>query len=133
MHYSKEKVILNTSPSLYVSSPAPLPSSRQQNNFTQRAGLLNNILPIVNGTKIPKTNEKRLFGSDTDFLHDYKDDNNSLISFLKMSYLSRNHTDLEKENAHFRISEAIISTIEHIKWNKQMPIECMNTKIIYHK
>ncbi|XP_023291231.2 run domain Beclin-1-interacting and cysteine-rich domain-containing protein isoform X1 [Lucilia cuprina] len=42
----------------------------------------------------------------------------SLTRFLQMSHLSRNNTELEKENAHFRISEAIISAIEHIKWNK---------------
>lgn len=42
----------------------------------------------------------------------------SLTRFLQMSHLSRNNTDLEKENAHFRVSEAIISAIEHIKWNK---------------
>uniref|UniRef100_A0A1I8QBJ1 Phorbol-ester/DAG-type domain-containing protein n=1 Tax=Stomoxys calcitrans TaxID=35570 RepID=A0A1I8QBJ1_STOCA len=44
----------------------------------------------------------------------------SLTQFLKMAH-SRNDTELEKENAHFRISEAIISAIEHIKWNKQTP------------
>ncbi|XP_075158683.1 run domain Beclin-1-interacting and cysteine-rich domain-containing protein rubicon [Haematobia irritans] len=44
----------------------------------------------------------------------------SLTKFLKMAH-SRNDTELEKENAHFRISEAIISAIEHIKWNKQGP------------
>ncbi|KAM7348243.1 run domain Beclin-1-interacting and cysteine-rich domain-containing protein rubicon [Cochliomyia hominivorax] len=49
----------------------------------------------------------------------------SLTRFLQMSHLSRNNTELEKENAHFRISEAIISAIEHIKWNK---LETQNDK-----
>ena len=42
----------------------------------------------------------------------------SLTRFLQISHMSRNNTELEKENAHFRISEAIISAIEHIKWNR---------------
>ncbi|XP_036319286.1 run domain Beclin-1-interacting and cysteine-rich domain-containing protein isoform X1 [Rhagoletis pomonella] len=41
----------------------------------------------------------------------------SLTDFLQTSQMSRNNTDLEKENAHFRVSEAIISAIEHIKWD----------------
>uniref|UniRef100_T1PLU9 Phorbol-ester/DAG-type domain-containing protein n=1 Tax=Musca domestica TaxID=7370 RepID=T1PLU9_MUSDO len=49
----------------------------------------------------------------------------SLTRFLQMSQSSRNNTELEKENAHFRISEAIISAIEHIKWNKQVPNETL--------
>uniref|UniRef100_A0A1A9WAH2 Phorbol-ester/DAG-type domain-containing protein n=1 Tax=Glossina brevipalpis TaxID=37001 RepID=A0A1A9WAH2_9MUSC len=42
----------------------------------------------------------------------------SLTRFLQMSHLSHNNTQLEKENAHFRISEAIITAIEHIKCNR---------------
>lgn len=42
----------------------------------------------------------------------------SLTDFLETSQMSRNNTDLEKENAHFRVSEAIISAMEHIKWDK---------------
>ncbi|XP_067640504.1 run domain Beclin-1-interacting and cysteine-rich domain-containing protein isoform X2 [Eurosta solidaginis] len=42
----------------------------------------------------------------------------SLTDFLQTSQMSRNNTDLEKENAHFLVSEAIISAIEHIKWDK---------------
>lgn len=42
----------------------------------------------------------------------------SLTRFLQISHMSRHNTELEKENAHFRISEAIISAIEHIKWNR---------------
>ncbi|XP_039960797.1 run domain Beclin-1-interacting and cysteine-rich domain-containing protein [Bactrocera tryoni] len=41
----------------------------------------------------------------------------SLTDFLETSQMSRNNTELEKENAHFRVSEAIISAIEHIKWD----------------
>lgn len=50
-------------------------------------------------------------------------DNQSLTTFLQMAQLSRNNTELEKENAHFRISEAIISAIEHIKWAKLEPVK----------
>lgn len=41
----------------------------------------------------------------------------SLTDFLQTSQMSRNDTELQKENAHFRVSEAIISAIEHIKWD----------------
>lgn len=53
----------------------------------------------------------------------------SLTRFLQMSQASRNNTQLEKENAHFRISEAIISAIEHIKWNKQTPLSTQSEKL----
>ena len=45
----------------------------------------------------------------------------SLTAFLQKSQLFRNNTELEKENAHFLVSEAIISAIEHIKWAKTEP------------
>lgn len=123
MHCPQERRSTDAFSSTTSLSLPPL-SLQQNRNFTPRFGILDSFLPIVNGTKIPKNNKKCLFQTDPDILRDYKDDDNSLIGFLKMSYMSRNHTDLEKENAHFHISEAIISTIEHIKWNNQMPIEC---------
>ncbi|XP_030380718.1 run domain Beclin-1-interacting and cysteine-rich domain-containing protein [Scaptodrosophila lebanonensis] len=46
-------------------------------------------------------------------------DNQSLAAFLQMSRYTHNNTDLEKENAHFRISEACITAIEHVKWTRQ--------------
>ncbi|XP_055389716.1 run domain Beclin-1-interacting and cysteine-rich domain-containing protein isoform X2 [Condylostylus longicornis] len=45
-------------------------------------------------------------------------DDQNLASLLKTNLFSSNHTDLERENAHFKISEAVISVIEHIKWTK---------------
>lgn len=49
-----------------------------------------------------------------------KMDNQSLAAFLQMSrYTHNNNTDLEKENAHFRISEACITAIEHVKWSRR--------------
>ncbi|KAH8388115.1 hypothetical protein KR093_011809, partial [Drosophila rubida] len=46
-----------------------------------------------------------------------KRDSQSLAAFLQMSRYTHNNTDLEKENAHFRISEACITAIEHVKWS----------------
>lgn len=48
-----------------------------------------------------------------------KMDNQSLAAFLQMSRNSHNNTELEKENAHFRISEACITAIEHVKWSRR--------------
>ncbi|XP_017850206.1 run domain Beclin-1-interacting and cysteine-rich domain-containing protein isoform X2 [Drosophila busckii] len=53
-------------------------------------------------------------------------DKQSLTAFLQMSRCSHNNnTQLEKENAHFAISEACIAAIEHVKWRRheqQQPI-----------
>ncbi|XP_064538646.1 run domain Beclin-1-interacting and cysteine-rich domain-containing protein [Drosophila montana] len=46
-------------------------------------------------------------------------DNQSLAAFLQMSRNTHNNTELEKENAHFRISEACIAAIEHVKWSRR--------------
>ncbi|KAH8291622.1 hypothetical protein KR018_007410 [Drosophila ironensis] len=48
-----------------------------------------------------------------------KMDQQSLASFLQMSRQTHNNTQLEKENAHFRISEACITAIEHVKWSRR--------------
>lgn len=48
-----------------------------------------------------------------------KIDNQSLAEFLQMSRYTQNNTELEKENAHFRISEACIAAIEHVKWSRR--------------
>lgn len=42
----------------------------------------------------------------------------SLTTFLHAAQFSRAHNDLERENAHFSLSEAMISAIEQIKWRK---------------
>ncbi|XP_066589438.1 run domain Beclin-1-interacting and cysteine-rich domain-containing protein isoform X2 [Prorops nasuta] len=43
----------------------------------------------------------------------------SLMSFLSSGQFSRANAELDRENAHFRISEAMIAAIEQLKWNKQ--------------
>lgn len=42
----------------------------------------------------------------------------SLTSFLQSAQFSRANTELERENAHFSVSEAMISAIEQIKWRR---------------
>ncbi|XP_017156071.1 uncharacterized protein LOC108164709 isoform X1 [Drosophila miranda] len=51
-----------------------------------------------------------------------KMDQQSLATFLQMSRYTHNNTDLEKENAHFRISEACITAIEHVKWSRRKDV-----------
>lgn len=46
----------------------------------------------------------------------------SLTSFLESAQFSRVNSDLERENAHFSVSEAMISAIEQIKWERQQKI-----------
>uniref|UniRef100_A0A182K5P9 DUF4206 domain-containing protein n=1 Tax=Anopheles christyi TaxID=43041 RepID=A0A182K5P9_9DIPT len=43
------------------------------------------------------------------------------IPILKAVYFSRNNNDLDKENAHFKLAEALISTFELLKWKS-----CLN-------
>ncbi|XP_054728320.1 uncharacterized protein LOC129237538 isoform X1 [Anastrepha obliqua] len=104
-------------------------------------GVLNAFMPVC-GKKLRSRNSQNLFEDGISTL-DYKNTINdsskeateenciklseapkqlpkhqqSLTDFLQTSQMSRNNTDLEKENAHFRVSEAIISAIEHIKWD----------------
>lgn len=125
MHYTPERTSTGATSLAHISSTPLLLPLQGSNNLRQPNRILDSLLSVVNGTKIPKKHHKCLFETHAEFLRDYKDDDDSLVGFLKMSYMSRNHTDLEKENAHFHISEAIISTIEHIKWNNQMPMESM--------
>uniref|UniRef100_A0A182YR77 DUF4206 domain-containing protein n=1 Tax=Anopheles stephensi TaxID=30069 RepID=A0A182YR77_ANOST len=42
------------------------------------------------------------------------------IPILKAVYFSRNNNDLDKENAHFKLAEALISTFELLKWKSAM-------------
>lgn len=42
----------------------------------------------------------------------------SLTSYLQAAQFSHGNTDLERENAHFNVSEAMISAIEQIKWSE---------------
>lgn len=42
----------------------------------------------------------------------------SLASFLQTAQFSRTNTEIERENAHFSVAEAMISAIEQFKWMK---------------
>ncbi|XP_034230440.1 run domain Beclin-1-interacting and cysteine-rich domain-containing protein isoform X2 [Thrips palmi] len=45
----------------------------------------------------------------------------SLFSFLSSGQFSRANAELDRENAHFSISEAMIAAIEQVKCNKEIP------------
>lgn len=47
-----------------------------------------------------------------------KIDSQNLAIFLQSAQFSRASNDLERENAHFSVSEAMISAIEQMKWSK---------------
>lgn len=44
----------------------------------------------------------------------------TLTSFLSSSQFSRTNAELDRENAHFSISEAMIAAIEQIKWKRDL-------------
>ncbi|KAK9872229.1 hypothetical protein WA026_017032 [Henosepilachna vigintioctopunctata] len=46
----------------------------------------------------------------------------SLISFLTSSKISRTNAELDRENAHFSVSEAIISALEQIRYNQDLQL-----------
>ncbi|XP_030564350.1 uncharacterized protein LOC115765106 [Drosophila novamexicana] len=110
-----------------------------QDEEANSAVLMHNFLP-VNGRKLDKRQRLSLFEGVS--MLDYNDcqastatttttapldisssgnkiDNQSLTAFLQMSRNTHNNTELEKENAHFRISEACIAAIEHVKWSRR--------------
>lgn len=47
----------------------------------------------------------------------------TLTSFLSSNQFSRTCAELDRENAHFSISEAMIAVIEQIKWKKDLKID----------
>lgn len=44
----------------------------------------------------------------------------SLISFLQTVHFSSSNSELERENAHFSICQAVICAIEQLKWNNRL-------------
>ncbi|XP_052867854.1 run domain Beclin-1-interacting and cysteine-rich domain-containing protein [Anopheles cruzii] len=51
------------------------------------------------------------------------------MQMLKSVYFSRNNYDLDKENAHFKFAEALISTFELLKWKKC--VNCSSKDSLY--
>lgn len=47
----------------------------------------------------------------------------TLTSFLSSSQVSRSNAELDRENAHFSISEAMIAAIEQINWRRQLKVD----------
>lgn len=47
----------------------------------------------------------------------------TLTSFLSSAQFSRTNAELDRENAHFSISEAMISVIEQIKWKRGLKLD----------
>ncbi|XP_011182004.2 run domain Beclin-1-interacting and cysteine-rich domain-containing protein [Zeugodacus cucurbitae] len=125
----------------------PCNSKQHADNSTISSGVFDAFMPVY-GKKLRSRHSQNLFEDGISTL-DYKTQANetpteltvesgakvaekskplpkceqSLTDFLQTSQMSRNNTDLEKENAHFRVSEAIISAIEHIKWDNSMDPE----------
>lgn len=88
---------------------------------------LNTFSPIA-GEKIQQRHPKPSILDDTSIEPIHQNNSNdyptkpwqgqSLTSFLQAAQFARANTDLERENAHFSISEAMISAIEQVKWNQ---------------
>ncbi|XP_055632150.1 run domain Beclin-1-interacting and cysteine-rich domain-containing protein [Toxorhynchites rutilus septentrionalis] len=79
--------------------------------------LLNDFIPQC-GEKIIKTADSKIAGNILSDLPSRPVPGQSLTSFLKTVYFSRTNTELDRENAHFSLSEALISTFEQLKWNE---------------
>lgn len=141
---SESSLELSNQPSNASPLPAPPPGSPLQRpcpNLTVGSSVLDNFLPTC-GKKLRPRHSEILFEYGISTLdyniatsattlpnnqekEEYKSpplvtskNCQSLTRFLQMSHLSHNNTQLEKENAHFRISEAIITAIEHMKCNR---------------
>lgn len=79
--------------------------------------LLNEFIPQC-GEKISKSNDSKNVGSMLNEIPSRPVPGQSLTSFLKTVYFSRTNTELDRENAHFSLSEALIATFEQLKWNE---------------
>ncbi|XP_055911948.1 run domain Beclin-1-interacting and cysteine-rich domain-containing protein [Eupeodes corollae] len=99
---------------------------------TQNESVLNSFLPRC-GEKLPGRKTSSLFEDPNSpqigktILAGQSVGEQSLAAFLERTQFSRSNNDLERENAHFRICEAIISAIERIKCQK---LEADRTKVI---
>ncbi|XP_055605666.1 run domain Beclin-1-interacting and cysteine-rich domain-containing protein [Uranotaenia lowii] len=79
--------------------------------------LFNDFIPQC-GEKIIKASDSKTVGSVLNDLPSRPIPGQSLTSFLKTVYFSRTNTELDRENAHFSLSEALIATFEQLKWNE---------------
>ncbi|XP_055537741.1 run domain Beclin-1-interacting and cysteine-rich domain-containing protein isoform X2 [Wyeomyia smithii] len=78
--------------------------------------LLNEFIPQC-GEKINNFGDNNTVNSVLKELPSRPIPGQSLTSFLKTVYFSRTNTELDRENAHFSLSEALIATFEQLKWN----------------
>lgn len=109
-HYKTEK--LNLAIDLVRSAPdytfSVLPgekdyTKRPQKSFIEDGG--NSVLPMSTGF-FPRPSKGQ-----------------SLTSFLSSGQFSHANAELDRENAHFSISEAMIAVIEQIKWKRELKLE----------
>ncbi|XP_055841296.1 run domain Beclin-1-interacting and cysteine-rich domain-containing protein isoform X2 [Episyrphus balteatus] len=98
-------------------------SSICHSSSTQNDSVLNSFLPRC-GEKLPPRKTSSLFEDastseiEKTLIAGQSVGEQSLAAFLQRTQFSRSNNDLERENAHFRICEAIISAIEKIKCQK---------------
>lgn len=108
-----------TSPASYLNlltAPAPadffnafVPKEGEKLISRSTVGSVGSISPIFNPYVDTEFNKTTTTGDESPCSVQ------SLTSFLQTGRFSRANNDLERENAHFSISEAMISTIEQIK------------------
>lgn len=79
--------------------------------------LLNEFIPQY-GEKIDRISANKTVGNVLNELPSRPIPGQSLTSFLKTVSFSRTNTELDRENAHFSLSEALIATFEQLKWNE---------------
>lgn len=95
-----------SAPADFVNEFIPREGEKIQNRYGKptMADFGYNLLPTIGPQQRPKQGQ-------------------SLTSFLQAAQFSRANTELERENAHFSVSEAMISAIEQIKWRRLQEIK----------
>lgn len=89
-----------SAPADFVNEFIPREGEKIQNRYGKMSDFsLNVTVPTIGSQQRPKQGQ-------------------SLTSFLQSAQFSRANTELERENAHFSVSEAMISAIEQIKWQR---------------
>ncbi|XP_055684583.1 run domain Beclin-1-interacting and cysteine-rich domain-containing protein [Lutzomyia longipalpis] len=104
---------LHTSPSPgdFMNTFIPLPGEKIRNRY-RKSSVLEGLgsSPIVGST--PTTSRSEQAASRQPMR------GQSLASYLQSAQFSQTNSDLERENAHFSVSDAMIAAIEQLRWTK---------------
>uniref|UniRef100_A0A1B0DQZ9 Rubicon Homology domain-containing protein n=1 Tax=Phlebotomus papatasi TaxID=29031 RepID=A0A1B0DQZ9_PHLPP len=97
------------SPGDFMNTFIPLPGEKIRNRY-RKTSLIEGLGSSPLGTTPTTTRPEQMSRQPTR--------GQSLASYLQTAQFSQTNSDLERENAHFSVSDAMIAAIEQLKWTK---------------